>query len=308
MTSINISPETDDWYVRRGSTVQGPYPARQIARYVLLGRIRLDDRISRNGDHWFVLAERPDLIPEEMGDLGSPEGRARFIAARNKADERNSADASNNQSNDAKAEPQLEHDRRDPLEQQDWLISTQQLTGHHKSTWREGVSHPVFVLGGGMMVALTLVLALAVWRNVEPINSATVADCNMAPGPGINWSQCAKNGSQLNSIDLRAAQLQNTLLHDSNFEATDLSFADMSYGEFQQSRFYAAKLRDVRLVGANLQGADFSHADLRGADLSYADLRDATLEKTQLGGARLTNAIWINGKPCLEASIGLCKQ
>ena len=88
---VNSSPEPRNdehasWYVRRGSAVQGPYASRQIARYLLLGRIRQTDRVSVDGELWQGLAEVPHLIPDEMKDLESEEGRARFLAAHLRAD------------------------------------------------------------------------------------------------------------------------------------------------------------------------------------------------------------------------------
>ena len=88
--SLEQAPNDEhvNWYVRRGSAVQGPYASRQIARYLLLGRIRQTDRVSIDGEMWQGLSEVPHLIPDEMKDLDSEEGRARFLAAHLRADER----------------------------------------------------------------------------------------------------------------------------------------------------------------------------------------------------------------------------
>lgn len=83
-----MSESERQWYVRRGSAVQGPYSLRQLQRYLLLGRVRLTDRVSLDGEQWTRITQRPDLIPEEMSDLGTEEGLARYEAARQAVDER----------------------------------------------------------------------------------------------------------------------------------------------------------------------------------------------------------------------------
>lgn len=83
-----MSESDRQWYVRRGSAVQGPYSLSQIKRYLLLGRVRLTDRVSADGEHWTRITQCPDLIPDEMRDLGTQEGLARYEAARRAVDER----------------------------------------------------------------------------------------------------------------------------------------------------------------------------------------------------------------------------
>jgi len=83
-----MSESDRQWYVRRGSAVQGPYSLSQIQRYLLLGRIRLTDRVSEDGETWTRITQRPDMIPSEMSDLGTEEGLARYEAARLALDER----------------------------------------------------------------------------------------------------------------------------------------------------------------------------------------------------------------------------
>lgn len=83
-----MSASDREWYVRRGSAVQGPYSRDQLRRYILLGRVRLTDRVSEDGARWFRLTQCLELIPEEMHDLGSEEGLARYEAARRALDER----------------------------------------------------------------------------------------------------------------------------------------------------------------------------------------------------------------------------
>jgi len=82
--------ETVTWYTRRGGVVRGPYPAGEITRYILLGRIRLDDELSRNCTTWTPAEKLTGLLPHEMLDLSSWEDYQRYIEARMRVDERKS--------------------------------------------------------------------------------------------------------------------------------------------------------------------------------------------------------------------------
>lgn len=76
------------WYVQKGSRVQGPYSADEVSRFLLLGRIRNCDRVSRDGELWEPVTQVPELIPDELLDLNTDAGWGRFVSARNQSDER----------------------------------------------------------------------------------------------------------------------------------------------------------------------------------------------------------------------------
>ncbi len=76
------------WYVQKGSRVQGPYSTDEVGRYLLLGRVRNTDRVSRDGELWEPVTQVPELIPEELLDLDSEQGWQRFIDARERQDPR----------------------------------------------------------------------------------------------------------------------------------------------------------------------------------------------------------------------------
>jgi hypothetical protein len=81
---------TDDsqWYVQKGSRVQGPFSTNEVGRFLLLGRVRNTDRVSRDGELWEPVTQVPELIPEELLNLQSDEGWNQFITVRNANDER----------------------------------------------------------------------------------------------------------------------------------------------------------------------------------------------------------------------------
>ena len=76
------------WYVQKGSRVLGPFSAGEVGRFLLLGRVRSTDRVSRDGELWEPVTQVPELVPEELLDLDSVPGWARFRDARDAGDER----------------------------------------------------------------------------------------------------------------------------------------------------------------------------------------------------------------------------
>jgi len=84
-------PDEPQWYVQKGARVQGPYSATEVGRFLLLGRIRNSDRVSRDGELWEPVTQVPELIPDELLDLNSESGWDRFMDKRDSLDERDSA-------------------------------------------------------------------------------------------------------------------------------------------------------------------------------------------------------------------------
>ncbi len=81
---------TDDpqWYVQKGARVQGPYTADEVGQFLLLGRVRNSDRVSRDGELWEPVTQVPELIPDELLNLNTQEGWDNFMTARTNADQR----------------------------------------------------------------------------------------------------------------------------------------------------------------------------------------------------------------------------
>jgi len=80
--------DESQWYVQKGSRVQGPYSTHEVGRYLLLGRVRNTDRVSRDGELWEPVTQVPELIPEELLDLDTDIGWQRFVHARSREDQR----------------------------------------------------------------------------------------------------------------------------------------------------------------------------------------------------------------------------
>lgn len=80
--------DEQQWYVQKGARVQGPYSTTEVGRYLLLGRVRNTDRVSRDGELWEPVTQVPELIPEELLDLGNEYGWQQFLYARQRQDQR----------------------------------------------------------------------------------------------------------------------------------------------------------------------------------------------------------------------------
>jgi hypothetical protein len=80
--------DESQWYVQKGSRVQGPFSTTEVGRFLLLGRVRNTDRVSRDGELWEPVTQVPELIPEELLNLQSDEGWNQFLNIRTSEDER----------------------------------------------------------------------------------------------------------------------------------------------------------------------------------------------------------------------------
>ena len=80
--------DEQQWYVQKGARVQGPYSTTEVGRYLLLGRVRNTDRVSRDGELWEPVTQVPELIPEELLDLNNEYGWQQFLHARQRQDQR----------------------------------------------------------------------------------------------------------------------------------------------------------------------------------------------------------------------------
>ena len=86
MPSKPVAPQ--QWYVRKGGETYGPFAGGQVTREILLGRIRKQDEISTDLEHWSRLGALPQLVPEAMQHTQTEQGRRHLLLARLREDER----------------------------------------------------------------------------------------------------------------------------------------------------------------------------------------------------------------------------
>jgi len=139
--------EDQQWYVQSGSRVQGPYSITEVGRYLLLGRIRSSDRVSRDGELWEPVTQVPELIPEELLDLETDQGWQSFIGSRSDVDER-TGDV-----------PVLTPDRRQQSAEQTSEIIRHQWRQNSAPNPRRRSPHvlPVSLLGVTLVVLLVVI-------------------------------------------------------------------------------------------------------------------------------------------------------
>jgi len=83
-----LPPDESLWYARRSGTVRGPFTEEYLARYILLGRIRLYDELSLDRVSWRPAREYPGLFPRELVQPSGREEYRQLAMARMSVDER----------------------------------------------------------------------------------------------------------------------------------------------------------------------------------------------------------------------------
>lgn len=292
------------WYTRRGEAVQGPFPAGQISRYVILGRIQPTDEVSADGVVWVPLSQMPEMIPELVQyDPEDATRRQRLEAAKRWEDER-----SRDRRGDGGAVGDDQRgvgDRRQtaaPGAQRPRHARPDRVSEHLEQRRRQRLISGLIAVG----VLIFLALLVVIYRPATKVADSKLR-CAQPPAPGIEWSNCAFEGRGLAGVDLSGADMTNMRLSRADLEGARLERADLSYSELAVARLRNARLGGAVLVGAALRGADLGGADLAGANLSYADLTGADLTGTNLSAATLDQAIWTDGSVCRPGSVGRCQ-
>lgn len=292
------------WYTRRGNVVRGPYPAGQISRYILLGRIRETDELRCDGGEWQALDRYPELIPDVMKLPPTEENRQKLLMARMREDERRPLDRRDTRAASAEAlERRGGHERRrkETDEERRYRELKYQLSHAPRSTAHLYRYPVVFTV----IVMLGFVLGYAMER-MKP--EVAPPDCAAGPRPGVNWNNCNLSGMRSERAELVGAQMHNVRLDSAQLPGAQLVGADMEYTSLNLSNLQSADLSHARLVGVTMRGTDLRGARLLKADLSYANLSGAHIEGADFSGAVLDHAIWIDDKPCGPNSLGACKR
>ncbi len=76
------------WYAKRGAAIRGPYNPQQVTRYMLLGRIRLDDLLSQDQESWYAAESITELMPPELTTPDTPDDYRLLVKAQLQVDER----------------------------------------------------------------------------------------------------------------------------------------------------------------------------------------------------------------------------
>ncbi len=293
------------WFTRRDGVVRGPYPANQVSRYILLGRIRESDELKQDDGDWVSLSAYPELIPEVMNLPPSKENLQKLLMARMHEDERQPGDRRERAPNHASAgyrERRGGERRREETEDELRHRLLRYQFSHRIPVSRKLYRYP-------LVASVLVLLGLTVSYVLEQFEPEPVApDCAARARPGVNWNNCNQTGLVANQADLVGASISNARMDAAQLSGARLTGANFEYSSLNLSNLRQADLSHARLVGVTLRGADLRNSTLVQADLSYANLSGASIEGANFTGAILDNAIWIDQKPCVPGSVGACKR
>jgi len=292
------------WYVHHGQEIQGPLPARLIGRYLILGRLSPDTRVSRDARDWHPISYFPELIPDILTSTDKKSGQERLLAARRWEDERSQGDRRSGEIG-----PNRGPERRSKNDRRHGDAHIQDGTGvrsHTINSASDAIADRRFLIialsGLGLVIFFLVYLAIQRLDFLQP----GLRDCHLPPAPGVTWNHCDKSGESLVRAELSDANLSSMNLSHSDLSFANLSRSDLSYSVLIQARLVGARITGTQMTGIDLRRADLSGADLDGANLSYADLRGAKLTNVNMGKVILDQALWVDGRICSSGSRGKC--
>jgi hypothetical protein len=143
------------WYSRREGVIRGPFSAEQITRYLLLGRVRLDDELSTDKSAWSPANFFSDMLPPEVTNLTSWDDYQKLVEARMLVDERKSERRCRHCPNQDQCHPDRRRNR-DRRRQDDSVLFSQYL---YSNKARESTQRPLL---------LTLLLATLMFAWLYP--------------------------------------------------------------------------------------------------------------------------------------------
>jgi len=279
------------WYIRRKTTVRGPYPVPQLEEALRNGEIVPSDEISLDGEQWQPLGEGHALRIKPQrevrpGDAVDETWRSERERARQRWEEGAAIESDDSGGSVLDA------------------VRLQSLQADHAETRavldERSKRNPSLLIVVAAIGLLTLI-GIFVWygQSSTPIRTdlGKGGQCASPATPGSSWAGCDKRGIVMNGADMHSMKLTAVRM-----DGAKLTGANLSYANLERANLRGADLTRVLLVGANLDGADLTGADLAGADLSYATLKKADIEGARLDGVRLGKTIWVAGMLCERMS------
>ncbi len=295
------TPPRPLWFLRQEGHVTGPFPSGAVRRLVLLGRIGLEQEVSRDRRQWQPLRELPEVIPPSVRralEEGDPD---QLLPDLLREDERTGRDRRHR---NGAAQPREEQRRGGERRREEpELLQRHRLA---KTALRESKQRRRFPLAATLVLIALFALAIGYGFYLGRPVAEDEPDCTAAPAPGVNWRNCRLDGLRAESADLQGARIGNAMLRGARLSGALFNGVDLRYADLGGADLSYAEFRNARMKGAGLRGADLTNADLTGADLSYANLEGARLGGAVLDQARLDNAIWIDGSVCRAGSVGRC--
>ncbi|MGE0858766.1 MAG: pentapeptide repeat-containing protein [Gammaproteobacteria bacterium] len=236
MTQSASRPGEDQWYLRRGEDVRGPFPWAAIARHAGLGRIHPSDLLSRDRREWRPSRELLPLLHEAASDGAAeveppPASRRSGVVADR-------------------------HPARVPLLAVALALGLCAALAVHGPPSR-GTAQPDCRAAAGPGIN---------WEYCR-FEQAELAGANLA---GLAARNVALRNAHLAGARLVAADLAYA-----DLRGADLTLADVAQARLVGASLRDARLNHARLTGADLRNADLRGASVAGAQWSAARLGGA---------------------------------
>lgn len=150
------------------------------------------------------------------------------------------------------------------------------------------------------------------------------AGCDDPIGDGVDYTNCRfSDGQDLSGSYLPNSNLSFASFIQVNFDKSIMMNSILAYGTFSESSFVRTNLYESNLQGANFENSNFTSSNLtkvnfkgstligvnfKNANLIEADFTSANILDANFEGANLNNSIWVDGRKCLNSSIGNCNN
>lgn len=222
-----------EWFVKRGSTVRGPFSSTRVRHYVLEGKLQLDDEVSADKQEWRRIGQVKEVVPLQMRAEGA----------------------------ELEVEEAVER-RGDRLRAVRSIVIAAvlivaltglvMLVGQDDPTQERdcgaapapGVNYESCRLSGVDLRAASLVGA--------NLSNASLVNAKLSE---VDLKQANLNYVDLTSADLSYANLNGASLKGANLRSTDLTNADLSNADLSFADLGAARIGGVRWKGAKFDGA-----------------------------------------------------
>jgi hypothetical protein len=220
------------WFIRRGSTVRGPFSSTRVRHFVLEGKLDLDDEVSRDRNAWQRLGSVDEVVPLQLRDQGHD-----LVVG--------TADGASGGRGAVRA-----------IIVVSVIIIVLTLAVYFAGrpvpeAARDCAADPA---PGGFLEGCRLSGKDISGANLGGARLAN-ADLGMARLSGADLSQADARYADLGGADLSYARLQAAVLKGANLRLADLTNADLR----------GADLSFADLGGARVGGAQFGDANLQGA-------------------------------------------
>ena len=204
------------WYVRRKEKVMGPFPSGTLRRFVLIGRIRIDDLVSTDKDSWQKVANVPEVVPREVRKAIAEGKFDQVTPAKLREDERTGRERRSDKSNQ-KFDSRRKGERRENEEE---TVKRHRKMREETQRLREMRKKPVVA---AVVVSALALSGIGMGFYLGAPDPIPTPECEAPPVPGVNWRNCRLDSVTHESANLKGANLSSASLRDSAFTGSQFN-------------------------------------------------------------------------------------